>query len=89
MSVSLERQIACVRRELAIRERVYPAWVERGTMTPESMTRELEGMRAVIESLEGLRRPWDGTERRGQDALFTGPGVPQLMESVPSEPTGP
>ena len=71
---------------LAIRERVYPAWVERGTMTPESMTRELEGMRAVIETLEGLRRPWDGTERRSQDALFTGPAV--LMQSAPSEPTG-
>jgi hypothetical protein len=89
MSVTLEQQIACARRELSIRERVYPNWVEVGRMTPESMGRELRAMRAIVETLEGLRRPWDGTERRSQDALFTGPGVPQLMESSASEPTGP
>src|SRR6478672_7720338 len=30
---SLEDQVACVRRELAMRERVYPRWVSEGRMT--------------------------------------------------------
>jgi len=54
MSVTIEQQLACVRREIAMRERVYPRWVEQGKMKPESAKRELDSMRAVLETLQGI-----------------------------------
>jgi hypothetical protein len=85
--VSLERQISCVKRELAIRERVYPQWVKGGTLTPESMKRELDGMRAVLATLEGLRRPWDGIERRQPQLDLT--ELALTGDDSPAEPADP
>lgn len=51
MSVTLEQQIACLRRELALRERVYPKWVASGRMTPVGADRELDAMRAALQTL--------------------------------------
>jgi hypothetical protein len=83
--VSLDQQISCVKRELAIRERVYPQWVESGKMPVESMGRELRGMRAVLKTLEGLRRPWDGTERRTNPSLdFT--ALPAAADASSGQP---
>jgi hypothetical protein len=46
--VSLADQIACVRREIAMRERVYPKWVSAGRMKAEAAKRELDAMRAIL-----------------------------------------
>ena len=49
--VNLNDLLGCCRRELALRERVYPKWVEKGTMTETKARREIELMRGVVEFL--------------------------------------
>ncbi len=72
--IPLEQQIACVKRELSIREVTYPRWVDSGKMKVEAMGRELRGMRAVLETLESLRRPWNGIDRRSTPQLALNSG---------------
>jgi hypothetical protein len=49
--VNLNDLLACCRRELALRQRVYPKWVEKGTMKPKKAEAEIEQMRAVCDFL--------------------------------------
>jgi hypothetical protein len=49
--VNLNDLLACCRRELAVRQRVYPKWVEKGTMTEKKAETEIELMRTVVEFL--------------------------------------
>lgn len=49
--VSLADQIASVEREIRMRERVYPRWVQSERMTQEKADRELLTMRAVLATL--------------------------------------
>lgn len=49
--VDLNDLLGCCRRELALRERVYPKWVGKGTMTEKKATREIELMRSVVDFL--------------------------------------
>lgn len=51
MTVSLEDQIKCVRRELAMRQRVYAQWVAGGRMKQEAADKELAAMQAVHDTL--------------------------------------
>ncbi len=55
--VRLDDQIACVEREIAMRERAYPRWVERGRMGQSEADRELLFMRAVLHTLQRVQRP--------------------------------
>jgi hypothetical protein len=48
---TLSRQIACIERELAIRVRVFPAWVRSGRIQQSQADDELNAMRAVLETL--------------------------------------
>jgi hypothetical protein len=59
--VSLEAQISCVKREIALRVNVYPKWVESGKMKQAQADKELEGMRGVLLTLEAAQRE---TKRR-------------------------
>lgn len=52
--VPLSRQISCVRRELAMRARVYPRRIEKGKMTQAAAVHEQLHMLAVLETLESL-----------------------------------
>lgn len=54
MTPSLPDQIACVRREISMRERVYPRWVADKRMTQAHADRELAAMRAVLDTLNTL-----------------------------------
>lgn len=49
--ISLEDQIKCVEREIALRKRVYPRWIAAGKMTNEKANDEIARMQAVRESL--------------------------------------
>lgn len=51
---SLQEQIACVKREIAFRERVYPRWVVDRKMSQNRADTELGCMRAVLESLQRM-----------------------------------
>ena len=49
--VTLADEIACAKRELAMRERVYPTWVGRGKMKQAEADRETRRMRAILKRL--------------------------------------
>ena len=49
--VNLNDMLACCRRELAVRQRVYPKWVAKGTMSEKKAQAEIELMRLVVEFL--------------------------------------
>jgi hypothetical protein len=49
--VNLNDLLACCRRELAFRQRVYPKWVDKGTMKEAKADQEIELMRVVVEFL--------------------------------------
>jgi hypothetical protein len=53
--VSLEEQLACVDREISMRERVYARWVAEKRMTQKTADKEIEGMRAVRETLKQVQ----------------------------------
>ena len=54
--IPLKDQIACVKREIANRRRVYPGRVEFDRLSAKAMTKEIETMEAVQKTLEGLRQ---------------------------------
>ena len=52
----LQRQIACIEREIAIRSRTYPGFVASGRMRHQECEAELDAMRAVLHTLKALPR---------------------------------
>lgn len=57
--VPLAEQIACVKREIGMRRKVYPRWVQGGMMTETKAQAETEAMEAVLKTLEGVSRGAD------------------------------
>lgn len=55
-TVALADQIACVRRELAMRQRVFPRWVSAGKMQQADADREITTMIAVLATLQEVQR---------------------------------
>lgn len=53
--VSIEAQIECVERELAMRNRVYPRLVDAGKMSQRQADKEIEAMQAVVETLKACK----------------------------------
>jgi hypothetical protein len=51
---SLSQQIEEVRRELQLREKVYPNMVRKGQMRPSIADYHMDRMRAVLRTLEKL-----------------------------------
>ena len=49
--VNLNDLLACCRRELAFRQRCYPRWIEKGTITEKKAQAELELMRSLCDFL--------------------------------------
>lgn len=70
--VPLRAQLACARRELALRTRVYPRLVARETMRPEAAERELQAMRAIVRTLKALAQAED--DGSGQAEVCGGQG---------------
>lgn len=56
MTHTLDDQIDCVKREIGMRERVYPKWVQLRRLSQEQADRELGRMRAVLNTLQALKR---------------------------------
>ena len=50
--VTLADEVAEVRRELALRERVFPPWVRSGRMTQDAADWRMACLRAVLVRLE-------------------------------------
>jgi len=54
MSASLTEQIASVEREIRMRERTYPRWIEQRRMTAKTGEHEIACMRAVLATLQDI-----------------------------------
>ena len=54
MKVTIERQLQAAERELALRRRVYPRWIEKKKMTQAKADDEIAAMEAITETLRGL-----------------------------------
>lgn len=53
-AVPLRLQLACAKRELALRVCLYPRLVAHGTLRARTALRELAAQRAIIATLKGL-----------------------------------
>lgn len=53
--MTIDEQITCVKREINMRQRVYPKWVLGGKMSQQAADREVETMRAVLATLERVK----------------------------------
>lgn len=54
MTIPITAQIECVRREIAMRRRVYPRWVHQARMSQEKADHEIDAMEAVLETLREI-----------------------------------
>ncbi len=52
--MTYQQQLEAARRELAMRERVYPRWVQQEKMTQEKADHEIAAMRAIVATLTPL-----------------------------------
>ena len=52
--IPLEDQIACVKRELRLRENVYPNLCRQGKMAQHFADKEISAMKAVLQTLLSL-----------------------------------
>lgn len=55
-AIPLEVQIACAKRELAMRKRVYPTFVAGKRLNKFKAEEEIAAMAAILATLEGLQR---------------------------------
>lgn len=53
---TIHDEIACLRRELLLRRRVYPRWVEQGKLSSDQAAREIELMALALRRVEALAR---------------------------------
>lgn len=56
---TIDEQIEEVKREIAMRERVYPRWIQDGKMKQAAADRQIAAMKSVLETLQAEK------ERRG------------------------
>ena len=55
MRKSIHEQIESAKRELGMRQRVYPNWVKSGRLTQARADHEIDAMTAIIATLETTR----------------------------------
>ena len=48
---TLNEQIDCAKRELAMRKNLYPKWVESGNMAHDEATHQIECMESIVATL--------------------------------------
>jgi len=52
MSISIGEQLACAKREVAMRKGLYPKWVAGERMTQAKADQEIAAMEAIVATLE-------------------------------------
>ena len=55
-AVSLDDQIRCLKREIAMRKNVYPKWLASGRMSRKEADREIDAMTAALHTLFAVKR---------------------------------
>lgn len=56
--VPIEDQIACLKRELAMRRGVYPRWVQQHKLTQANADKEMARMEAALATLQRIADGW-------------------------------
>lgn len=56
MTIQIEEQIKEVKREIGLRERVYPRWVEMKKLRQEDADRHLAALCAALETLREVEQ---------------------------------
>lgn len=51
-SISIANKLACAKRELEMRKRVYPRWTETGNMTSDKAAHEIAVMQAIVDDYQ-------------------------------------
>jgi hypothetical protein len=54
--ISALQKLACARRELQMRRRVYPRWVEQGRITAYRAAEEIACMEAIVADYEEIAK---------------------------------
>ena len=54
--ITIDEQIKAVEREISMRRRVYPRWVENKRMSREKADKEIATMEAVLETLKEVQK---------------------------------
>lgn len=49
MTITTKDKLQCATRELGMRRRNYPRWIQGGSLTEEAARREIELMTAIVE----------------------------------------
>jgi hypothetical protein len=57
--IDIVEQIACARRELNYRRRVYARFVKANRMSQKKADHEIAAMEAILETLEAQKTRWD------------------------------
>lgn len=52
--IRTEDKLACAKRELAMRQRVYPHWVEQNKISAGKAEHEIECMKAILADYETM-----------------------------------
>jgi hypothetical protein len=77
VTVTLETQIAELKRELAVRENVYRSWIAKGTMRQEVADSQMARMRGALHTLLELQEDaLVSNETRKLARLRTEEGLP-------------
>lgn len=66
MTISLDHQLAELDRELAMRRRLYPGWVARGTLKQATADRQIAVMEAARETVRQARQRESMTGMNGR-----------------------
>ena len=53
-AISNAEKLACAKRELQMRENVYPRWIDKGKLTNQKAQHQLAVMRAIVEDYKKL-----------------------------------
>lgn len=71
--ITLDQEIAELRREIAMRRRLYPQWVANNRLTQEAASRQIDCLEATLarlQAIKGERAPslpgLDGAEQGGK-----------------------
>lgn len=49
---TIDEQLACAKRELALRHNVYPKWIANRRMTQDKAAHEIDCMEAIVATLQ-------------------------------------
>jgi len=72
MNANIDRQIACVEREVVSRRRVYPCLVQDGNMSKAKADEEIAVMADVLDTLRTLKTIADFYASRFKDVVGHG-----------------